>query len=222
MLSKLRRKVTYANVVATLALFIALGGGAYASSKLAKNSVGSRQIQKNSITSSKIKNGSLLAADFKAGQLPRGATGAQGPKGDTGAAGPLLDTLPSGKTLYGTYAILGDRSGSGNDRQAATISFQFPLTAAPTRAVFVPSGGSNPDATNCAGSATAPTATPGTLCVYEGVRVNTSSSKLCAVAATGGCGPSSGTSDRFGTSVETFAAADGVYISSGTWAVTAP
>ena len=80
------RRLSYANVVATLALFIALGGGAYAIATLPKNSV----------TTIQVKNGSLLAKDFKKGQLkagprgpagPAGATGAKGAKGDPGAAG---------------------------------------------------------------------------------------------------------------------------------------
>jgi hypothetical protein len=37
---RIRSKVTYANVVATLALFVALGGSAYAATQLPKNSVG--------------------------------------------------------------------------------------------------------------------------------------------------------------------------------------
>jgi hypothetical protein len=41
MLTRIRAGLTYANVIATLALFIALGGGAYAAFKLPKGSVGS-------------------------------------------------------------------------------------------------------------------------------------------------------------------------------------
>lgn len=86
--------------MATLAVFIVLGGGAYAAKKLPKNSVGTKQlkkgavtsakVKKGAITSAKVKKGSLLASNFKAGQLPRGATGsagATGPTGTTGAAG---------------------------------------------------------------------------------------------------------------------------------------
>ena len=40
-----RSHVTYANVIATLALFIALGGGAYAAIRLPKNSVTAKQIK---------------------------------------------------------------------------------------------------------------------------------------------------------------------------------
>ena len=47
-------RLTYANVVSTLCLFLLLGGGAaFAASKLAKNSVGSKQIKKNAITTAK-------------------------------------------------------------------------------------------------------------------------------------------------------------------------
>ena len=35
-----RPRLSYANVVSTLCLFLLLGGGAYAATKLAKNSVG--------------------------------------------------------------------------------------------------------------------------------------------------------------------------------------
>ncbi len=87
----------YANVTATVALVVALGGTSYAAITLPANSVGSRQIKSravansdirgNAVTSSKVRNGSLRARDFGAGQLPagpRGATGAQGQKGDIG------------------------------------------------------------------------------------------------------------------------------------------
>jgi Collagen triple helix repeat (20 copies) len=83
----LRPHVTYANVVATLALFLALGGGAYAATKLPANSVGPAQIQNGAVSSKKVKNGSLVAADFKKGQLPAGARGVAGDAGPQGAAG---------------------------------------------------------------------------------------------------------------------------------------
>lgn len=60
-----RSKLTYANVVATLALFIAIGGAsAFAASKLAKNSVGTKQIKHGAVTGAKVKSGSLLASNF--------------------------------------------------------------------------------------------------------------------------------------------------------------
>jgi hypothetical protein len=49
---RLGERVTYANVTATLALFIALGGVGYAASRLPKDSVGSKQIRENAVKAS--------------------------------------------------------------------------------------------------------------------------------------------------------------------------
>lgn len=96
MFTRIKPGLTYANVMATIAVFLALGGGAYAATQLPKNSVGPRQIKKNAVSaskikskavnSSKVKDHSLLSQDFKTGQLPTGAQGIPGAKGDTGAA----------------------------------------------------------------------------------------------------------------------------------------
>src|SRR4051812_20694114 len=71
------RHLSYANVMATIAVFIALGGGAYAVTTLPRNSV----------TTVQVKNRSLLARDFRKGQLKAGPQGAAGPKGAQGAQG---------------------------------------------------------------------------------------------------------------------------------------
>lgn len=60
MLKKLRGRLTYANVVSTLCLFLVLGGGAaFAATHLPKNSVGPKQLKKNAVGSAKIKNGAV-------------------------------------------------------------------------------------------------------------------------------------------------------------------
>jgi hypothetical protein len=102
MLRRFRPRLTYANVVASIALFVALGGSSYAAVQLSKNDVRSKHIKngqvkradlsKHAVTSEKVKDGSLLSKDFKSGQLVAGSPGAQGPKGDTGAPGPKGDT----------------------------------------------------------------------------------------------------------------------------------
>jgi hypothetical protein len=49
-----RERFTYANVVATLALFLALGGASYAAMTLAPNSVGTSQLRSGAVTGSKL------------------------------------------------------------------------------------------------------------------------------------------------------------------------
>lgn len=97
MLDSLRRHLSYANVMATVAVFAALGGSSYAAIALTKNSVKSTHIGKgqvkapdiasNAVRSAKVKDRSLLAKDFKSGQLPQGPVGPPGPQGVPGAAG---------------------------------------------------------------------------------------------------------------------------------------
>jgi len=81
--------VSYSNVIATIALFVALGGSSYAATQIAKNSVTSKQ----------VRDRSLLARDFRPGQLKAGAVGsagAEGPAGPTGSAGPAGPVGPVG------------------------------------------------------------------------------------------------------------------------------
>ena len=68
----IRSRLTYANVIATLALFIAIGGAsAFAASKLAKNSVGTKQIKNQAVTAAKIQNGAITGAQVKGGSTQR-------------------------------------------------------------------------------------------------------------------------------------------------------
>jgi hypothetical protein len=95
MLNQLRGRLTYANVMATIAVFVALGGTSVAAVALKRNSVGSAQIKNGSVTGHDVKNNSLSSGDiksltdkdFKGGQLPQGAQGPPGPRGPAGAAG---------------------------------------------------------------------------------------------------------------------------------------
>lgn len=89
----LRTRLTYANVVATLALFIAIGGAsAFAANQLAKNSVGSKQLKRNAVTAAKIKKGAIGPAKLSpaASSALRGPQGPQGPQGVPGPAGEAL------------------------------------------------------------------------------------------------------------------------------------
>jgi hypothetical protein len=92
-------RVTYANVMATVAVFIALGGTTTAAVLLTgrnvKNgSLTGADIKDRSIGSVDVKDRDLLAKDFKPGQLPTGGT--TGPKGDMGAQGLKGEIGPEG------------------------------------------------------------------------------------------------------------------------------
>ncbi len=69
MLRRIRSRLTYANVMSTVGVFIALGGVSYAAVKLPRNSVGGAQIKKNAVTGSKVRNSSLTGADVKNSSL---------------------------------------------------------------------------------------------------------------------------------------------------------
>jgi hypothetical protein len=67
---RIRSKLTYANVISTLCLFLLLGGGAaLAASKLAKNSVGTKQIKNSAVTAAKIKKGTITGTQINLAKL---------------------------------------------------------------------------------------------------------------------------------------------------------
>jgi hypothetical protein len=84
--SKLRTRLTFANVGVVIAIFFAVGGPSFAASTVSRAArlITGKQIKDSSLTTKDVKNHSLLAVDFKGGQLPAGP---QGPKGDSGPAG---------------------------------------------------------------------------------------------------------------------------------------
>jgi hypothetical protein len=141
------RSYLASNVLGLIAIFIALGAGAYAAG-LPKNSVNSKQIKAgavktgeiadDAVTSPKVADGSLLGQDFAAGQLPAADTPQQvldkvkdvdGP--GSGADADLLDgndandflkgagTIPGGSDLSGSYASPQIAAGTINTRDLA-------------------------------------------------------------------------------------------------------
>jgi len=94
--------ITYANVTATLALVLALGGTSYAAAKLPKNSVSSKQIAANAVRSPDVKDGALTGADLGDGSL----TGADVKDGALGAGelDPAAVTTFSRPRAWGVYS----------------------------------------------------------------------------------------------------------------------
>jgi hypothetical protein len=62
-------KLSYANVVSTICLFLLLGGAAVAATVLPKNSVGTKQLKNKSVTTAKIKDGAVTGAKVQVSSL---------------------------------------------------------------------------------------------------------------------------------------------------------
>jgi hypothetical protein len=70
-LKQIRNRLTYANVMSSIAVFLILGGGAAFAAKivLPKNSVGSKQLKKNAVTETKIKDGVVTSGKIADGSI---------------------------------------------------------------------------------------------------------------------------------------------------------
>ena len=109
----LRPRATYANVMATLALFVALGGGAYAATALPANSVGSKQLKNGSVVAAKIKNNavtrskilhdSLTGVDIKESSLAKVSAATVADTATHATAAAAVDKVTY-KTAAGTAA----------------------------------------------------------------------------------------------------------------------
>jgi len=132
-------RLSYANMMATTAVFIALGGTSYAALTLPRNSVGSTQIRSKAVgsselrsravTSSKIRPRSVTASKLSTGvrtalRGPQGPVGPQGPAGPSGityraavnsGGGPARGNARDGAHTGGTneYRVFFDRDVSG-------------------------------------------------------------------------------------------------------------
>lgn len=139
MFDRIRPRLSFANCVSMLALFIALGGTSYA---VARNSIGSAQLRNNDVRTADLRNndvrgkdirdatvesvdvkdGALKLGDFAPGQVPAGAQGSAGAQGAPGAAGPAgvagvagADGSPDTAAQVLTKVKTVDGSGSGLD-----------------------------------------------------------------------------------------------------------
>lgn len=99
----MRRHLSYSNVVATLALFIALGGSSYAAIELRSGQVKTRHLSKNAITGFKVADRSLRREDLR--PLDRGPL-SYPPFSE--AEGGRVNALSDGTALAlsGTYATV--------------------------------------------------------------------------------------------------------------------
>jgi hypothetical protein len=93
-LKKASERLTYANVVSSICLFLLLSGAtAFAAVQLGKNSVGSKQLKKNSITGAKVKNQSLTGKDIKLSKLGKVPLADHAVSADTASALSPLEAI---------------------------------------------------------------------------------------------------------------------------------
>jgi hypothetical protein len=171
----MRRHFNYANVIATVALFFAMTGGALAAKHYLLNST--KQINPKVLRALRGRPGpqgprGKEGAPGKEGvgkegpvgpEGPTGKRGPQGREGRTGEPGPLPPTLPSGKSLTGIFQATDGLPRKARGFAEATISFAFPLATTPSVQVLQVN---DPPTEHCPGTAASPSAAPGFLCVY--------------------------------------------------------
>jgi hypothetical protein len=114
-LTRVRAHLSYANTMSTLAVFIALGGSAWAVTALPRNSVGSAQIRTGAVSTGEIRNRSVRSIDIRdraitlrdiSASARASLRGAQGPAGPPGPAA----------TSYRAAVNSGGGTPSGNAR----------------------------------------------------------------------------------------------------------
>lgn len=117
------KRLTYANVIATLALFLALSGGAV----WAAGKIGSKGLKANAVTAGKIKRNAVTASKIRANAV----TGA---KIKAGAVN--FTKLAAGTSLLGTAAG-GPVAANGTTPVTVALSGSTSFTPAPGTVVFL-------------------------------------------------------------------------------------
>lgn len=111
MLRKIRGSLSFANVVAVLALFFALGGTVYAAagkingSQIKPSSIPGNRIKPKSLTATQLKAGAVSAAQIKAGSISAGKIQNGSLTGTQIKAGSLTGTQVKSGSLTGTQVV---------------------------------------------------------------------------------------------------------------------
>jgi hypothetical protein len=107
---QISKRLSYANVMSSLAVFLVLGGATAFAAGLAKNSVGPKQLKKNAVTTAKIKNNAVTTSKIKDGAV----TGAKVNAGSLGTV-PKATHADNANTVGGLSPDKFSAAGSGFD-----------------------------------------------------------------------------------------------------------
>lgn len=100
-MGQIRKRLTYANVMSSVAVFLVLGGAtAVAASQLGKKSVGSAQLKANAVTTAKIKKNAVTGKKIKPGAVDGSKVKDDSLTG-TDINESTLGTVPSANELVG-------------------------------------------------------------------------------------------------------------------------
>jgi hypothetical protein len=145
----IQERVTYANVTATLALFLALGGTSYALT-LPRNSVGSQQIRSKAVGASELRAGSVRSSDVKDRSLRiqdlsrRARASLRGAAGPAGPPGPAGITYRSAVTASGALVRGNARGSDARGINGYLISFDTSVAECISTATLANVDGGDP------------------------------------------------------------------------------
>jgi hypothetical protein len=118
-----RGRLTYANVVSTIGVFLLLAGGtAIAAKGLAKNSVGPKQLKSNAVTTAKIKKGAVTKA-----KLGKNAVTAEALADGSVTGAKLADGSVTGTKIAAGSTNFSQRIARLTRNEVVPLSGVFPL-----------------------------------------------------------------------------------------------
>jgi hypothetical protein len=178
----LRPRLNHATVVAYLALFVALGGSAFAVSSLPSKSVGTKQLKSGAVTSPKIKNGAVRAA-----KLANGAVTAAKVKNDS-QTGAQIDESTLGTVPDAIHSTNADRATSASHSASADQATSATHSTNADQATNATHSANADQATNAdsLGGSSASTYVQGADAITGGDLTNTYASPLIAPDAVTG------------------------------------
>jgi hypothetical protein len=133
-LKQIRKRLTYANVMSSLAVFLILGGATAIAAKTAlpKKSVGTKQLKANAVTPAKLKKDAVTEAKIKNGAVTGAKIAAGAVTGANIAAGSITGTQVNASTLgtvpnSATTNVIRGSKGTLSQGQEAVALEQGPL-----------------------------------------------------------------------------------------------